>query len=312
MSTPTSTDSGNAPLNDVDMDDLSDITRALPVETASHELKYVLDDTDAMDGVTQALPAETRASDADEASEDMTDIANATSADPNASPQQSDRATHDDKAARLRLEQFERLFAGQTVELKNFARPPQCVQHPEQAEDIFGAYLDQSTFTVKIWVNFDAAEEVFFEGARAAGCGKLQIPKAKLDHLLRLDTKEINFCRVRLDIGTPFRTLAKISLRVYDKDGKAALKVKGEMLEQRPPCDLDDLRDFLVECGRRIESQGIDQNLDMEDLIGIARLFHRQRETRDRANEWEQPKYGGGEWVGMKEPPIRYTSSWFR
>jgi hypothetical protein len=45
--------------------------------------------------------------------------------------------------------------------LKHFAPPPQCTQYPDFAEDILEAFLDHATFTVKIWVNFDAAENYF-------------------------------------------------------------------------------------------------------------------------------------------------------
>lgn len=304
---------GVALLNDVDMEDLIDLAEALPEESAPLEPDHAHDDADAMDDVTQGLPAEASTYQTQDNTADHTsDIhdTDATQADPEATPKQQDHAANHDEAARLRLELLENMFTTQEVELKDFAPPPQCAQYPDQRTDILEAYLDHATFTVKIWVNFDAAENVFFEGPRAEACGKLQIPQAKLDYLLSLDPKEINFRNVSLDIGTPFRTLAKIWMNVREKNGDAQLVADGDMVEQHPPRALITLLEFLAGRVRRLNRAGFSDNLGMQDLIAIARMFRRQHEYDDDEDEWEKPCYEGGEWAGVEEPIFNRGIRW--
>ena len=301
---------GVALVNDIDMEDLIDLAEALPVESAPHEPHNAHNDADAMEVVTpQRLPPETSTNQPqDNAAHHAIDThdVDTAPADPEAPPKQRDHAVSDDEAARLRLEQFENTFATQEVELKRFAPPPQCAQFPEQEQDILEAYLDHATFTVKIWVNFDAAENVFFEGSRAAACGKLQIPKAKLDFLLSLNAKEINFRNVQLDICTPFRTLARIYMNVRENHGNPLLDVDGDMVDQHPPRALIPLREFLVARIKQFNNVGFDRNLDMHDLVVIARMFRCRHEDDQEEDEWEKPCYEGGEWAGVEEPRRRF------
>ena len=297
---------GVALVNDVDMEDLIDLAEALPVEHAPHEPHNAHDDADAMEVVTpQDLPAETSTNQTQDNAADHaidTHDADNAAADLEAIPKQRGRAVSGDEAARLRLEQFENTFATQEVELKRFAPPPQCLQFPDQEQDILEAYLDHATFTVKIWVNFDASENVFFEGSRAAACGRLQIPKAKLDFLLSLDAEEINFRKVRLDICTPFRTLATIYMNIRENHGHPLLNVNGDMVNQHPPRALMPLCEFLTARIRLFNDAGFDRNLDMHDLVKIARMFRRRHEDGQEEDEWEKPCYEGGEWAGVEEP----------
>lgn len=300
-------------LHDVDMEDLSDLAEALPPRAAPHESNNARDDTDDMEDGTEVPPTETSAhqtqDDLPDHTRDMTGIVD-TRADLEATPKQQDHAASDDEAARLRLQQFVNTFATQEVELKRFAPPPQCAQYPDQVQDILEAYLDHATFTVKIWVNFDAAENVFFEGTRAEDCGKLQIPQTKLDFLLGTNPEDINFRNVRLDICTPFRTLARIYMNMREQRGDALLDVDGEMVRLYPPRVLIPLHEFLADRVRRLNNVGIDRNLDMQDLVGIARLFCRRREDEHEENEWEKPCYEGGEWAGVEEPTFRTGIRW--
>jgi hypothetical protein len=301
------THSGEAPLEDIDMEDLIDLAEALPTPTTTHALnEEAYNNVNAMDDDTQILPAEERAAGAHEAAHDdtndMIDIVDATSAEQEATSGHQTPATSDDEVVRLRLERFESIFATQTVELKNLTPPPQCAQHPEQAEDILEAYLDNTTFTVKIWVNFDAAERVFFEGDRAEDCGKLQFPNARLKSLLKLNATEFNFRNLRLDICTPFRALAEISLKVREQNGDAIVKANGSMSLQLPI-----LHDFLQGCVKKINDARLDCNLSVEGLVGIASNFRRQHKYDDEEDEWECPAYKGGEWAGIEEP---FFSRW--
>lgn len=303
MSEHTPTDGGGQ-LNDVDMEDLSDLTEALPAPASTPVLNdEAHDDANVMEDITQDPPAEGGASSAqDNARDNTNDTTESADATPEATPTQQDQADAHDEVARLRCELLTSVFADQVVELKQFATPTECAQYPDHAEEILGAFLDHATFTANIWINFDAAEEVFFEGTRAADCGKLQIPKAKLNYLTELDSDIYNFRCVRLDIGTPFRTLARIWLTVHNRDDKASLKIRGRMVAQCPPLQSSVLRDFLDSRIQVLNGVGADRNLDLEDLHSIAANFRRRREYDGEQDEWEKPCYEGGEWAGIEEP----------
>jgi len=309
MSEHTLDNGGVSLLDDVDMEDLSELAEALLPETAPPDSNNSRDDGDVMDDVTQSLPAEGGAANAQNDTRDdkpdTNNMSERTSAETQTTPNHHDRTAGNDEAARLRLEQFEKTFATQEVELTRFAPPPQCAQYPDQETDILEAYLDHASFTVKIWVNFDAAENVFFEGTRAEACGKLQIPQAKLDSLLRMNADEINFRNVRLDICTPFRALARIYMNIREKHGDAVFDIDGVMVDLYPPRALIPLREFLTDRVRKFNNVGIDRNLDMQDLVGIARMFRRRHEDDQEDDEWEKPCYGFGEWAGVEEPTFR-------
>lgn len=284
MSEHTSTNTDTAALRtDVDMEDLSDITKALPTEAPLNAPVDAHEDANSMGDTTQTTP--------------------------NQATPPKDKDKDEEEAAMERLSQLIAKFTKQKVELRDYAPPAECKQYIAQRKDILYAYLDHTTFTVKIWTNFDAAEEVFYDGARAVDCGKLQIPKEKLKHFLSLDGEEANFRKIQLEVGTPFRTLANFWLSLRHLDGEDSLNIRGKMVEQHRPRELAPLRDFLASVVRRIDNAGIDRNLTMEDLVGIAALFRRDP-NRGQEDDWEQPAYGGGEWVGIEEPPSVIRNNW--
>jgi hypothetical protein len=297
---------GGVPLNDVDMDDLNKLAEALPETKASSKQTDECDNMDTSNDATQAPPpAPTAHSTQDHDDEAMDGLTTAVSAETKATP--NDTPGDDDEAARLRLELFTGIFAGQKVELKNLATPPQCAQYPAQAEDIRAAYLDYTTFTVKVWTNFDPVQGVFFEGARAADCGKLQIPKARLEALLKLDTDVFNFPNIRLEIGTPFRSLAIIRFNLREKDDTTYFEIGGMMLKQSPPRRSRRLHCFLEQCINMLQDAEVDRNIDIIELVAVANMFRRERGPDDEEDDWEHPAYGGGEWAGIEAPP----RSWF-
>jgi hypothetical protein len=298
---------GGVPLNDVDMDDLNKLAEALPETKALPKQTDECDNMDTSNDATQAPPPVPAAhSTQDHEDEAMDGLATAVPAETKATPNDTPGGG-DDEAARLRLELFTSMFAGRKVELKNLATPPQCAEYPAQAEDIRAAYLDYTTFTVKVWTNFDPVQEVFFEGARAADCGKPQVPKARLEDLLKLDTNVFNFPNIRLEIGTPFRSLAIIRLNLDVKDDSAYFDIGGMMLKQSPPRRLRLLQSYLGQCVDRLREAEISQNLDITELVAIAGLFRRERGPDDEEDGWEHPAYGGGEWAVIETPP----RSWF-
>lgn len=311
MSSHTAAHYSSTPLKDVEMEDLSDITDALVAAIPSNQPNEAHEDVHLVDSIS-AIPLNATPSNAeDEASEQMHDVHNATSQTQQAPvpTQASDTTIDEDATSRLRFELFANMFASQTIDLKNFTLPAECTQYPGHADEILEAYLERTRLAVKIWINFDAAEEVFFEGARAEQCGRLQLPEKQLQWLLGLDRDRYNFNHVRLDIGTPFRTLVRFLLDVHYDDQGAYLELKAKMPKLRPPRELDTLRDFLETRVQMVNGAGVNRSLDMGDLVELAKLFRRYRHGDEDDGEWEEPRYGGGEWAGIEEPPLLLRSS---
>ena len=210
----------------------------------------------------------------------------------------------DSAERRLRLELLANIFADNPVQLKDFDIPPECFQYTDQATEILSQYLFHTDFNVKVWINFDAYEEVFFEGARSAACGKLQLPKSVYQDLATADQNIIKFQQVRLNVGTPFRTLAFLDLTIEHDDDRARLRARGKMLSEH--ADKYTLVNYMNHCCKSIRHFGLADGADgitFDDLQLFASLFRRDREASPGPDEdWEEPKYGGGEWAGVEDP----------
>lgn len=98
-------------------------------------------------------------------------------------------------------------FAQKSVPLPHAATPTLCNVYPELANDIVGAYLEHTTFVVKVWVNYDAAWKKFFVDRRAQDCGKLIVNARDGLSLQGLAANNVQVKRVRLEVGTAFRHL---------------------------------------------------------------------------------------------------------
>lgn len=232
--------------------------------------------------------------------DDNTELVVAGSAPTDQSDEELDRAE-----PRLRLELLSTIFAANPVQLKDFEPPSECYQYLDQTADIFSKYLYYTVFHVKVWISFDANENVFFDGARSAACGKLQLPERVYKSLASVDPTFLKLQQVCLEIGTPFRTLAVVDLAVVE-DGPDGATVRAECEMAREHADKHRLNKYIQYCCRWIEHIGLVHGVDgiaLEDLADFASLFRRDREAHPgRDDDWEEPVYGGGEWTGVEKP----------
>jgi hypothetical protein len=221
----------------------------------------------------------------------------------------TDQVDEEPDHARLRLELIASIFASNPVQLKDFEPPPECFQYRDQADDVFSTYCSHTIFYVKVWINFDAHEKVFFEGTRSADCGKLQLPEALYRNLAGAEPTHFGFHRVCFEICTPFRTLAVVDLNVEDSPDGATLQVGSEMAHGHDgKIRLDK---YIQNCCVWMRRNGLAHGfagLRFQDLEAFASLFCRDREVSPgRSADWEEPQYGGGEWAGVEDP---YKVEW--
>lgn len=76
--------------------------------------------------------------------------------------------THEDGKTELRL-----AFNKNVERLEDIDRPDICNDYVESAHDIIAAYLKYTTFTAKVWVNYDTSWKKFFVDKRIEDCGRL-------------------------------------------------------------------------------------------------------------------------------------------
>lgn len=118
---------------------------------------------------------------------------------------------------RLSADQRQQVYRGayedEEIEIQKFGLPDACNDFPELVDEILQAYVSYPTVTAKVWTNYDSYEKQFFlDHARTQDCGKIYLSSQELRRLKKLDPNVYQFRRVRLEIGTPFRTLVHVSL----------------------------------------------------------------------------------------------------
>lgn len=175
-----------------------------------------------------------------------------------------------DRAGREDL--YARSYNEGTIPLNDFKIPNACDEFPEFAEEILAAYVKHTTFTVKVWANYDSYTKKWYrQPSRLETCGKLQL-SARSRQCLEHQVRGLQFSRIQLQIGNPFRTLFNVNLHVVD----GQLQVNGVEVRKDVHAPHSMLRWVVRDAIGRIEGDGIIQGrfaLSMEDLNNIAKEF---------------------------------------
>ncbi|KAM0719320.1 hypothetical protein Q7P37_005225 [Cladosporium fusiforme] len=293
---------GDAPPDDVEMEDMTDLTEALPQGESDEEQMNDAhdentDDTNVMSDVDEEQPTGKVSS---QSTERKRSYVSSDEDDEDEEEEEEEEANTDDEVI-PQPELFEVLFAGKQVELKDLKEPSIAKDYPlRHRKDIISAYLKYTQFTVPVWVNFDAAEQVFFDGSRADACGKLRIPDDTCKWLASISSDVLTFQHVRFDICTPFRKLANVKLDIVEEDGQPArLRAQGHMA-----IHAEGLRDWIKKCMATWCKFGSKNNIDALTFDNLSAFAACMRRPLNRNSEglFEQPAYGGGEWAGVEEP----------
>lgn len=116
-----------------------------------------------------------------------------------------------------REEMYRDEFADIELELQDMELPPQYYNFPDFKDEILRAFLFHTRFIVKVWANYDSVEQQFYDHAeRLKSCGKLDLSPKRYKHFENLDGEVFQFHKMRLDIGTPFRTLFNMLIDVEE------------------------------------------------------------------------------------------------
>lgn len=183
------------------------------------------------------------------------------------------------------------------IPLKHLAAPKLCSKFPELAEEILSAYLFHVIIVATIWSNYDTWSREFFcqPDTRYNDCGKIYLSPAQRRRLNALDPDKFQMIKVRLDIGTPFRTLFQVAIYPIESETETGygLKAHGNPMPD-PNRPHKALRDLVVAAMRNIQKDGLTQpdqvGLQLHDLDEIAKDFvlkqRPQQEQDERLRHW--------------------------
>ncbi|CZT14050.1 uncharacterized protein RCC_00025 [Ramularia collo-cygni] len=179
-----------------------------------------------------------------------------------------------------RQEEFRALFGAQDeVELQNMRAPEVCKLYPDFADELLQAYLSSTCFTVKVWANYDSVEKLLYDHEeRMKSCGKLTLPPKRYKQLEDLDPAIYQFRKVRLDIGTPFRTLFMMHIGVEpSSDARSGWELEVRYHEIDDPRKPHYILRHVVETARQnIQADGVNNGqsgLTFGNLEAIALEF---------------------------------------
>lgn len=158
--------------------------------------------------------------------------------------------------------------------------PQECEDYPALAEEIMDAYLHYTKFSVKVWINYDTASRRFYIDQRAKDCGNLVLQPKEEESLARFfntQTGQLQFDRVRFEVGTPFKTLCYLDLRVVPSQ----LNVGGVITTKAVLWSIteEDIHfiDYIAHVRERIENVALEDSdgLQLSDIRNVATLMCR-------------------------------------
>ena len=186
-------------------------------------------------------------------------------------------------------------FAHHPTPLSAISTPPQCETYPSFADEITGAYLFLTTFTVPVWVNYDAASTRFYDDAkRVRDCGVLKFSKKEKRGMKAFQVTRRSFQSIRFDVGTPFRVLAHLYVVVVDTETgviNASVEAAAEL-----PFACNNLRDWLDSVCKELNARTLDEGqegLEFGDVGEIAGMVVRRA---DRTGGFYDGGRGGLGW----------------
>lgn len=186
---------------------------------------------------------------------------------------------------------FRTEYPNDDIELQRFCVPDECYLYPDFGEEILEAYLFKTCFNVKVWVNYDSIDkQLYAHEQRLQSCGVLDLTLRQRKVLRRLGPEVCQFKKLRLDVGTPFRTLFEVYIDVAnDTPSKWKLDVNyQEVPEQNSPHQI--LEHAVKAACSNIQEDGIpysDQiGLTYEDLKAIALEFRVKPKNGGEYAQW--------------------------
>ena len=191
-----------------------------------------------------------------------------------------------------RHEFYQAAFSNREIPLRDLAQvdlsddSATSSDHPTEMTE---AWLTYATVTAQIWSNYDSCTRRFFQQpSRLQDCGKIYLSPTHRKRLEIIPPHKLEMRNVRLDIGTPFRTLFQVFLTVLPDGNRASLRVQYQELPD------PNGRHFLLIRGVEISCLDLRnsrlaygaEGLTIQDLDEIARFFAFLPKDEIEAGQW--------------------------
>ncbi|KAK3058141.1 hypothetical protein LTR09_001219 [Extremus antarcticus] len=218
-----------------------------------------------------------------------------------ASPAVTDDANDNEKKHTLhdltpqqRQESYRKVFSTKVEPLTHIEGPEVSGAELNFENEIFDAYLRYTTFAVKVWLNYDPTARRFYNHTdqRFASCGIIVLTPSQRKKIVANIAENAEFGRVRFELGTPFTSLADVTVRVVRSTLDVGMQLKvsakyhvnehqhGELAGDIEVVERE-LQEFNIPYGRK--------GLCLQDLVQLAKVFRRQQTTEEAADYHQQP-----------------------
>ncbi|USW55894.1 hypothetical protein Slin15195_G092130 [Septoria linicola] len=168
------------------------------------------------------------------------------------------------------------------VPLSGLRYPRACARSPDFEDEIFSNYLAHTTISVTVWLNYDACTRRFFHDPPRVNdcCVPYLSPKQRARLELMDSGRGFEMRTIRLELGTPFRTLANLTAT---RDG-GKVDFHGQMCERAPGLNSphDALRQHIMEVINVLASHN-----DWEGKVGLTLV-----DLDVVAGTFQRPYYG--------------------
>lgn len=184
-----------------------------------------------------------------------------------------------------RQEFYKSRYAKRVEPLAHIAPPEECTEWPDLREEILDAYLRYTTFSVRVWTNYDTATKKFYVDARQQDCGRLVLKPSEVQWLNGVNPEgSVQFNRILLEIGTPFSNLCSVKLAAAASktDGLVDVTVRA----WRPDIDHPRAVDFVTNMCSRLYEGGVgiadwQTGMLVSDIENIAAYFCRRPQQHE-------------------------------
>ena len=185
----------------------------------------------------------------------------------------------------------------QDIPLHLMRRPEAADTHPQFSREIVEAYFRYTTFNVQVYANYDAAAGKFYKDGRFEDCGKPILSPRQIQELKARNGHQQMLYNVRYDVGTAFRTLARITIEVRPTGLKVGPAVDTFIANVSGHAHME-FFDWLKDLCDLIKQVDITSGKDgfmLADVFRLATVFKREpSEAEERRMKWGST---GGMWL---------------
>jgi len=196
-----------------------------------------------------------------------------------------------------RQDLYREAYSAKDTPLHLMRRPEAAEAHPQPADEVVEAYFRHTTFTIQVYANYDAAAGKFYTDTRFGSCGEPVLSPKHIQELKAKNGHRQTFYNVRFDVGTAFRTLARITIEVRPSKLKVGPAIDTYIANVSGAAH-HEFFDWVKDLCDRIKDADITSGKDglmLADVFRLAKVFRcLPSEAEERRMNW---RWSSGMWL---------------